>query len=108
MKKQLLIPMLVIFLASCSTTTPQEDSKVRVLSNGAWAVKLPPSSSEATRKSHFQYYSAVHAKSINCRRYSSASLSVDVDEQAFQCDPNGSFITDDVLAIGKPFRVFSF
>jgi len=55
------------------------------------------------RRKYFQYYSALQAKSSNCKRYSRASLSLGADGRAYECRANGNYITEDVLALGKPW-----
>ena len=111
MKKQcFFLSTLVILFAGCASSLPTKNKAVSVLPSGAWTVSLPsivpawtPAQSTKMRRKYFQYYSALQAKSSNCKRYSRASLSLGADGRAYECRANGNYITEDVLALGKPW-----
>lgn len=110
MNYKLLLPLLVLFQAGCSTTTAKsnlKESAVRTLLDGTFIVRKTantPVKANLMNAKYYQYYSGLHADSIGCKSYSQVKIKVNKNEQAYKCMVNGIYLTQNSLAIGTPWK----
>ena len=113
---KLSLAVFVFSLVGCSASstdvktmnkTQLKQSSVRTLLDGTWIVgqtKNTPVRKGLPRSKYYEYYSALHARSIGCKSYSQIDLKVGEKEKAYKCVVDGTYLTEKTLALGLPWQ----